>query len=390
MYLQNLPFYVFCQLQTLAGAGKTIWQRVVCFLKAEYNIRITMDKLILQADELDGLLTLDDKNTLCALDALYAKNLDFFRQYDATGKKKEAFIELHNEMEELIRETCYKTAGINVYTFSAPAEDLSEVSRIIAKLRNINTENHEFIYYIQRSFELLFKFAWGCKPGSNSNYLIVKTPVASPEQNYAAHRIANIDDNIENTVMCVLLRGALLPSMIMSKEIKDFSSQGYITPFALFNIKRDDSKKENNMEYILDIEKSFFNLQVLDGKDLIFADPMSATGGSLVTVVNYLLSAGIKPRSIKIFNVISALKGALRTVRSIKNCEVYTLNMDPVLNKDAYIMPGLGDAGDRINGKDEVSNPRNITQLIAGYGNVSSLYRDQLNEIENTVQGCVK
>jgi uracil phosphoribosyltransferase len=118
---------------------------------------------------------------------------------------------------------------------------------------------------------------------------------------------------------------------------------------------------------------------------------MNATGGSLVTVVKYLLEAGVKPKSISFFNAIAALKGALRVVRTLENCEVYTLWMDPVMNEQAYIMPGLGDAGDRINGKDGESHPRNIIQLIADYGdNIAKLYRSQLREIEDTVLNAKK
>ena len=251
---------------------------------------------------------------------------------------------------------------------------------------------------------MLFKLAW-CSGSANSdfesqtgtkregspltsqkNHLIVKTPVTHPAQNYAVHKITNIDKKIENTVMCVMLRGALLPSMIMSKEIQEYSSSGYVTPFALFKIYRNDSKREIDMEYILDLENSFFNLETLNDKDLIFADPMNATGGSLVTVIKYLIDKGIKPRSIKFLNVISALKGSLRIVKALENCDVYTLWMDGVLNQDAYIMPGLGDAGDRINGLDNELNRRNIIQLLADYGSgIANLYRSQYKEIENTV-----
>ena len=49
-------------------------------------------------------------------------------------------------------------------------------------------------------------------------------------------------------------------------------------------------------------------------------------------------------------------------------------------------MPGLGDAGDRLNGCDKKNNPRNIIRLIADYGaNISELYRNQLAKIEATV-----
>jgi uracil phosphoribosyltransferase len=233
---------------------------------------------------------------------------------------------------------------------------------------------------------MLFKLAYGGTTGSSKNYLIVKTPVDTPVQNYAVHKITNIDEKIGSTVMCVLLRGALLPSMIMSKEIQEYSSGDYVTPFALFKISRDDKKHENDMEYILDLDRSYFDLETLNGEDLIFADPMNATGGSLVTVVKYLLGEGVKPKSIQFFNVIAALKGALRAVRALENCRVYTLWMDPVLNESAYILPGLGDAGDRINGRDTHAGPRNIIQLVADYGSgIARLYRAQLREIENTV-----
>jgi uracil phosphoribosyltransferase len=75
-------------------------------------------------------------------------------------------------------------------------------------------------------------------------------------------------------------------------------------------------------------------------------------------------------------------------VRALDNCRVYTLWMDPVLNQAAYILPGLGDAGDRINGVDSGDQPRNIMQLVADYGsNIARLYRAQLREIEETVLG---
>jgi len=346
-----------------------------------------MDKVILKAEELDGYLTSQDKDDLRSVNALFEKTLAVFPRWRAENKEAEKeLIGLYNEMGILLQEICGKTPQLHVYSFVSPQEDLSEASRVIAKLRNVNTENNEFRYYIQRAYEMLFKLGCGNFSGSMKNYHIVKTPVTRPVQNYAVHKIANIDDIIGNTVMCIMLRGALLPSMIMSKEIEEYSSCGYVTPFALFKINRNDSKCENDMEYILDLEKSFFNPETLDGKDLIFADPMNATGGSLVTVIKYLLSLGIKPNSIRFFNVISALKGALRVVRALENCGVYTLWMDGVLNKDAYIMPGLGDAGDRINGRDGETNPRNIIQLLADYGaEIANLYRSQLREIENTV-----
>jgi len=353
------------------------------------------NKVVLKAQDLDGYLTEADKANIARMDAVYRQVMLSFSILSTSKSESErhreerSLIDLYNEMGRMMQEICKDEKGIHVYSFKTPQESHAEASRLIAKLRDVRTGGQEFVYYIQRAYELLFKLAYAGAESASKNYLIVKTPVTVPVQNFAVHKIPNMDDKIENTVMCVMLRGALLPSMIVSKEIQEYSSRGYVSPFALFKIKRDDTKHEHDMEYILDLEKSYFDLESLNDKDLIFADPMNATGGSLVTVVKYLLDQGVKPRSVQFFNVISALKGALRVTRALENCKVYTLWMDPVLNESAYILPGLGDAGDRINGRDGEEAPRNIMQLIADYGsNIANLYRSQLREIEDTVLGA--
>jgi uracil phosphoribosyltransferase len=349
-------------------------------------------KVVLKAEDLDGYLTESDQQYLARMDGLFSEALKSFKALSAGGSasalaaEEQKIISLYNEMGHLMQTICGGVPTLKVFSFETEEESHAEASRVIAKLRDIRTDHHEFVYYSQRAYEMLFKLAFTGNHSDRKNYLVVKTPVTVPAQNYSVHKIPDIDYKIENTVMCVMLRGALLPSMIMSKEIEEYSSHGYVTPFALFKIKRDDTKSEKNMRYILDLENSFFDCAALDDKDLIFADPMNATGGSLVTVVKYLQSQGIKPRSIKFFNVITALKGGLRVVRALEHCTCYTLWMDPVLNEKAYIMPGLGDAGDRLNGIDSEESPRNIIQLIADYGaDIAELYRSQLRKIEQTV-----
>jgi len=350
-----------------------------------------MNKVILKAQDLDGYLTEADNASIARMDDFYRQAMVSFnilntgKSKQETKKEETRLIDLYNQMGNLMQEICKGEPRIQVYSFVSPQENHGEASRLIAKLRDINTGRNEFVYYIQRAFEMLFNLAYGART-SQKNYLIVKTPVTIPVQNYAVHKIPNLDEQLSNSVMCVMLRGALLPSMIISKEIQEYSSTGYLTPFALFKIKRDDTKSEDTMEYVLDLDRSYFNLEALNGKDLLFADPMNATGGSLVTIVKFLQSKGIKPRSIKFFNVISALKGSLRVVRAIENATIYTLWMDPSLNESAYIMPGLGDAGDRINGRDEDEHPRDMLRLVADYGtNITGLYRSQIRIIEETV-----
>ncbi len=352
------------------------------------------NKIILHATDLDGFLTEEDHKKIEHVNKLYDKSLKACEAIEkstdlkSVQKSSEELVSSSSEIGSYLEEVTGKEPGIHVYCFETPQEQHGEASRLIAKLRDPRTGHEEFLYYIQRAYELLFShvFADACLPNKRS--IITKTPVTNPCQNYAVHRIPDVDSVTKDAVMCVMLRGALLPSMIISKEIQDYSSDGFVTPFALFKIKRDESKKEKNMDYVLDLDRSFFNLEELNGKDLIFADPMNATGGSLVTIVKYLKDNGVKPKSVKFINVISALKGALRIVRAIEGCEVYTLWMDPILNDAAYILPGLGDAGDRLNGVDLPGNPRNMIQLIADYGTtINNLYRSQVKKIEETVLG---
>jgi uracil phosphoribosyltransferase len=352
------------------------------------------DKIILKAEDLDGYLNETDRENISRMHAYYDEAITSFRTLAAgesnpslVKNETDKVISLYDTMGKFMHEITSEEPHLHVYSFETPSIQHGEVSRLIAKLRDARTGNDEFVYYIQRAYELLFNLAWGGAGNSQKNHLVVKTPVTEPVQNYAVHKIPDVDDLINDTVMCVMLRGALLPSMILSKEIQEYSSTGAVTPFALFRIKRDDSKMKDNMEYILDLDMSYFDLESLDGKNLIFADPMNATGGSLVTIVKYLLDQGIKPKSIKALNVIAALQGSLQIVRSIENIDVYTLWMDPILNDAAYILPGLGDAGDRINGTD-AGYPRSMIQLVADYGaNLASLYRSQVREVERTVLG---
>ena len=351
-----------------------------------------MEQIVLKASDLDGYLSDDDKHSLEAMDELYAQVIETSRVLSSTQneqrlvREKQRLVDLYNQMGDRMQEIVADEPAVKVYSFQTPPTVHGEASRLIAKLRDVRTQHYEFVYYIQRAYELLFNLAFAEPENHRKNHLIVRTPVTDPVQNYAVHKIPDVDKDLENTVMCVMLRGALLPSMIMSKEIQEYTSTGYVTPFALFRIGRDDTKRESNMEYMLDLDRSYFDLETLADKDLIFADPMNATGGSLVTIVKYLQEHGVHPRSINFFNVISALKGSLRIIRAIENARVYTLWMDPVLNDKAYILPGLGDAGDRLNGRDLDDEPRNIIQLIADYGaTIANLYRSQVRQIEQTV-----
>lgn len=347
-----------------------------------------MNRIFLHKNDLDCYLQESDRKAIEDIERMYLPTLDLSPAI-ARGDAKaiESLVETHRAIGHRLAEIAKANGRIHAYSFETPMEMHDEASRLIAKLRSPETSHEDFIYYTQRAYEMMFSYVFSAKRIGKKRSIIQPTPVTLPVQNYAVHRIPDIDDLIRNSVICVMLRGALLPSMIISKEIEDCSSDGYLTPFELFRIKRDETKSEEDMAYVLDLDRSFFSLDELDGRDWIFADPMNATGGSMITIAKYLKEQGVKPRRIIFINVISALKGALRITRAIEEAEVYTLWLDPMLNDKAYILPGLGDAGDRLNGRDEGCE-RNMIQLIADYGaDIVNLYRNQVRKIESAVLG---
>lgn len=83
-------------------------------------------------------------------------------------------------------------------------------------------------------------------------------------------------------------------------------------------------------------------------RDCFILDPMLATGGTAVAAAQYLKDANA--RSIKLLSILSAPPGVELMNEKHPDVEVITCAVDPRLNEHGYIVPGLGDAGDRIFG----------------------------------------
>ena len=83
-------------------------------------------------------------------------------------------------------------------------------------------------------------------------------------------------------------------------------------------------------------------------REVIILDPMLATGGSGVAAVDFIKEHGGK--KIKFMAIIAAPEGLERLHKAHPDIQVYVGHLDRCLNENAYICPGLGDAGDRIFG----------------------------------------
>lgn len=86
----------------------------------------------------------------------------------------------------------------------------------------------------------------------------------------------------------------------------------------------------------------------IDDRDVIVLDPMLATGGTAVDAIDIIKKE--KPKSIKFMCIIAAPEGVSLLTEKHPDVQVYCAAMDEKLNDHGYIVPGLGDAGDRIFG----------------------------------------
>ena len=86
----------------------------------------------------------------------------------------------------------------------------------------------------------------------------------------------------------------------------------------------------------------------IEERDVIVVDPMLATGGSASAAISFLKADGVK--HIKLMSIIGAPEGVARMQKDHPDVDIFVAALDERLNDHGYIVPGLGDAGDRIFG----------------------------------------
>ena len=85
-----------------------------------------------------------------------------------------------------------------------------------------------------------------------------------------------------------------------------------------------------------------------ENRELIVVDPMLATGGSASAAINFIKKRGCN--HIRLVNLIAAPEGIARIQKDHPDVDIYVAALDEKLNEKGYIIPGLGDAGDRLFG----------------------------------------
>ena len=99
---------------------------------------------------------------------------------------------------------------------------------------------------------------------------------------------------------------------------------------------------------LMAVEYYFKMPQEMESRDVIVVDPMLATGNSAVAAVERIKE--MHPKSIKFVCLLTCPEGIAALQRAHPDVPIYTAAIDRQLNEHGYILPGLGDAGDRIFG----------------------------------------
>ena len=147
------------------------------------------------------------------------------------------------------------------------------------------------------------------------------------------------------TATCRMLAGkklAIVPilraGLGMVDSIVDLIPSAKIGHIGLYR----DPETHKPVEYYCKLPDDIENRQVF------VVDPMLATGGSAVAAISFLKEHGCK--NIIMMNIIGCPQGVEAVQKAHPDVEMYLAGMDEKLNENAYILPGLGDAGDRIFG----------------------------------------
>ncbi len=136
---------------------------------------------------------------------------------------------------------------------------------------------------------------------------------------------------IESDMVIVTVLRAGLPMLESMIEYFPEAKAGFLA------IKRDETTHQSRLYYD--------RLPDCRGKHVILVDPMVATGGSLIDGLDIIRERGACQGSS--LNIIAAPEGLERVSEAYPELDIFVAQIDERLNSDKYILPGLGDAGDR-------------------------------------------
>ena len=205
----------------------------------------------------------------------------------------------------------------NVYILDHPL-----IRHKLAIIRDKNTNTKQFREVIS---ELATLMAYESFKDVPTQEIVVETPLETVKQTIVK----------ENSVAIVPILRAGLGMVDGILSLFPAAKVGHI------GLYRDEETLEPH-EYYCKLPTG------IEEKVVMVVDPMLATGGSACDAITMLKKRGCK--KIKLMSIIGAPEGVEKVANAHPDVQVYVAMLDRCLNKNGYILPGLGDAGDRIFG----------------------------------------
>ena len=211
-------------------------------------------------------------------------------------------------------------------------EGNSVINNFISELRNVDIQNDRFRF--RKNLERLGEiFAYEISKTLEYKSETVVTPLGSLEMNVLK----------EQPVLATILRAGL-PMHQGFLNIFDQADNSFIAAHR---------KYDKNENYDINIE--YYSTADFNDKVLVVIDPMLSTGESLVRCLNDLINDDMMPKEIHVANVLASRDGIEYLNRNLNhlNRTVWVGAIGEELRAKAYIVPGLGDAGDLAYGRKE-------------------------------------
>ena len=198
-------------------------------------------------------------------------------------------------------------------------------NRFIAQMRDVNVQGDSmrFRRNLERAGEVM---AYEISKTLHYTKHVVETPLGEAE-------VSLPDDQL---VIATILRAGI-PFHQGFLNYFDDAQNAFVSAYRKYS---KEGSFHIKVEYISSCE--------LTGKTLLLVDPMLATGGSASAAVRFIKDRGGK--HIKLMCLIAAPEGIERVQKEHPDVDIYLAAVDEKLNEHGYIVPGLGDAGDRLFG----------------------------------------
>ena len=195
----------------------------------------------------------------------------------------------------------------------------------VTRLRDVRTSGREFRQFIKEITVLLATEA-------TKNLSVTEVEVETPLQIASGQLIAKPGP-------CIV--SIMRAGNIMAETLRDLISEASIGFIGLAR-----------QAVTLEIDDYYTNLpNDIADRYCIVVDPMLATGNSLCVALKKLIDAGVS--QITVVNILACPEGIERITSEYPDVDIVVAKIDEALNEKGYILPGLGDAGDRVYGTDD-------------------------------------